>query len=166
MAAEVNWVMLEDPEPTEQEKMFEEAHRQATERIKAYEERIVTVLKGHLAAEQALNYLLTVAKRRKRGRKFVGKMYVAKGLFVKEMTEELWKLLEVGNDLRNSIAHGDKQGTIDNWITELRKAFINANTPEQKKHIEAMTEPQLITMAFSQCSSHITVAADRIEREG
>jgi hypothetical protein len=161
-----NWVMLEDPEPTEQEKMFEEAHKKATERIKEYEERIVTVLKGHLAAEQALNYLLTVAKRRKRGRKFTGKMYVAKGLFVEEMTEEIWNVLEVGNDLRNSIAHGDKQGTIDNWVTEFRKAFIDANTPEQKKHIEAMSEPQMLTMAFSQCSSHITVAADRIERGG
>ena len=49
-----------------------------------------------------------VAKRRKRGRKFTGKLYVAKGLFVEEMTEELWTLLAVGNDLRNSIAHGDK----------------------------------------------------------
>ncbi|WP_225156193.1 MULTISPECIES: hypothetical protein [unclassified Bradyrhizobium] len=137
-------MMLEEQEPTEQETMFEEAHRQATERIKAYEERIVTVLKGHLAAEQALNYLLTAGKRRKRGRKFAGKMYVAKELFVKEMNEELWKLLAVGNDLRNSIAHGDKQGTIENWIIELRKAFIEANTPEQRKHIEAMTEPQMI----------------------
>ncbi|TFV69333.1 hypothetical protein E4K64_33580 [Bradyrhizobium frederickii] len=156
--------MLEEHEASQQEKMFEEAHRRATERIKAYEECIITVLKGHLAAEQALNYLLTAGKRRKRGRKFAGKMYVARGLFVEEMTKELWKLLEVGNDLRNSIAHGDKQGTIDNRIIELRKAFIDANTPEQKKHIEAMSEPQMITMAFSQCSSHITVAADRIER--
>lgn len=161
---EKNWVMLDDLEPTQLEKMLEEAHKKATDQIKQYEERIVTVLKGHLAAEQALNYLLTVAKRRKRGRKFAGKMYVAKGLFLEEMTEKLWGLVDVGNDLRNSIAHGDKQGTIDNWVTELRKAFIEANTPEQKKHIEAMTEPQMITMAFSQCSSHITVAADRIER--
>jgi hypothetical protein len=136
MADEVmadQWVMLEEPEPTEQEKMFAEAHKKATERIKQYEERILAVLKGHLAAEQSLNYLLTAARRRKRGRKFPGKMYVAKGLFVKEMSEELWEVLKVGNDLRNSIAHGDKQGNIDNWIVELRKAFIDANALRRRR---------------------------------
>lgn len=147
------------------EELFEQAHKRMTERIEQYEERIVTVLRAHLAAEQSLNYLLTVARRRKKGRTFSGKWYVAKGLFVKEMTEELWEVLKVGNDLRNAIGHGDKQGTIENKIVELRKAFITANTPQQKKYIEGMTEKQMITMAFSHCSSHITVAADRIERE-
>jgi hypothetical protein len=148
------------------EELYEQAHQRMTERIEQYEVRIVTVLRAHLAAEQSLNYLLTVARRRKRGRNFAGKMYVAKGLFVKEMTEELWEVLKVGNDLRNAIGHGDKQGMIENKIVELRKAYINANTPQQKKYIEGMTEKQMIIMAFSHCSSHITVAADRIENEG
>jgi hypothetical protein len=160
------WVMLEEPEPTEREKLFAEAHKKMTERIKQYEKRIVTVLRAHLAAEQSLNYLLTVARRRKKGRTFSGKWWVAKGLFVKEMTEELWEVLRVGNDLRNAVGHGDKQGVIEAKIVELRKAFTAANTPQQKKYIEEMTEEQMITMAFSHCSSHITVAADRIEREG
>jgi hypothetical protein len=43
---------------------LEQAHKELTERIQKYEERIVTVLEGHLAAEQALNDLLRAARRR------------------------------------------------------------------------------------------------------
>lgn len=158
-------VIPEEKQPTERELLFEQAHKKMTERIEQYEERVVTVLRAHLAAEQSLNALLKAGRRRKNGRTFSGKWWVAKGLFVKEMTEELWELLRVGNDLRNAIGHGDRQGTIENKIVELRKAYIAASSPQQKKHIEGMTEKQMITMAFSHCSSHITVAADRLEKE-
>src|SRR6476660_5135161 len=84
------------------EELFEQAHVKMAERVEQYQERIVTVLKAHLAAEQSLNALLKAGRSRKRGRTFSGKWHVAKGLFVKEMTEELWELLKVGNDLRNA----------------------------------------------------------------
>jgi hypothetical protein len=148
------------------EEVFEQAHKKMTERIEQYEERIVTVLRAHLAAEQSLNALLKAGWRRKKNRTFSGKWWVAKGLFVKEMSEELWEVLKVGNDLRNAIGHGDKQGTIENKIVELRKAYIDAAPPQQEKYIEGMTETQMITSAFSHCSSHITVAADRLEKGG
>jgi hypothetical protein len=151
---------------SEREKMFAEAHKKATERIEQFEERILTVIRAHLGAEQSLNALLKAGRRRRKNRTFSGKWWVAKGLFVEEMTEDLWEVLKVGNELRNAIAHGDKPGLIEAKIVELRKAYIDANTPEQKKYIEAMTETQMIATAFSHCSSHMTVAADRIEREG
>lgn len=163
---EEQWVMIDDPEPTEREKMFAEAHAKATERIRQFEERVLTVIRAHLGAEQALNALMKAGRRRMKNRTFSGKWWVAKGLFVEEMTEELWEVLKVGNELRNAIAHGEKPGLIEAKIVELRKAFIAANTPQQKKHIEAMTETQMITMAFSHGSSHMCVAADRLEREG
>ncbi|WP_018320567.1 hypothetical protein [Bradyrhizobium sp. WSM2793] len=148
------------------EEIFEQAHVKMAERIEQYQERVLEVLRGHLGAEQALNELLRVARRRRKRRTFAGKMDVAKGLFVKEMTEELWALLKVGNELRNALAHGHKQGTVENKIVELRKAFIAASTTEQKKYIEGMTERQMITMAFSHCACHLIAAADRLERQG
>ncbi len=160
------WVMLEDPGPTEREKMFAEAHKKATERIEQFEERVLTVIRAHLGAEQSLNALMKAGRRKRKNRSFSGKWWVAKGLFVKEMTEELWEVLKVGNELRNAIAHGDKPGLIEAKIVELKKAYIAANTPQQKKYIEGMTEKQMITMAFSHCASHMTVAADRLERGG
>ena len=138
------WVMLEDPEPTEREKLFAEAHRKATERIEQYEERVLTVIRAHLGAEQSLNALMKAGRRKRKNRSFSGKWWVAKGLFVKEMTEELWEVLKVGNELRNAIAHGGKPGLIEAKIVELRKAYIAANTPQQKKYIEGMTEKQMI----------------------
>jgi hypothetical protein len=155
---------IEEREPTEREKLFAEAHKKATERIEQFEERVLTTIRGHLGAEQSLNALMKAGRRRRKGRTFSGKWWVAKGLFVKEMTEELWEVLKVGNELRNAIAHGDKPGLIEAKIVELRKAYIDANTPQQKKYIEGMTEKQMITMAFSHCSSHMTVAANRIEK--
>jgi len=129
MADEENWVMLEEPEPTKQEKLFAEAHKKATERIQQFEERVLTVIRGHLGAEQSLNALMKACRRRRKGRTFSGKWWVAKGLFVEEMTEELWEVLKIGNELRNAIAHGDKPGLIEAKIVELRKAYIDANTP-------------------------------------
>lgn len=163
---EENWVMLEDPEPTEREKMFAEAHKKATERIQQFEERVLTVIRAHLSAEQALNSLMKAGRRRRKNRSFSGKWWVAKGLFIEEMSEELWEVLKVGNELRNAIAHGDKPGLIEAKVVELRKAFIDANTSQQTKYIKAMSEKQMITMALSHCASHMVVAADRLEREG
>ncbi|MDD1547748.1 hypothetical protein DAA53_39010 [Bradyrhizobium sp. WBAH23] len=54
--------MLQEQEPAEQEKMSEEAHRQATERIKAYEEQIVTVLKGRVVGEFSTNYAILIGR--------------------------------------------------------------------------------------------------------
>ena len=110
-------------------------------------------------------YLQKAGRRRRKNRTFSGKWWVAKGLFVKEMTEELWEVLKVGNELRNAIARGDKPGLIEAKIVELRKAFIAANTPQQKPYIEGMTETQMITMAFSHAASHMIVAADRLEEK-
>jgi hypothetical protein len=164
MTDEKNWVMLEKPEPTEREKKFAVAHKKATERIQQFDERVLTVIRAHLGAEQCVNALLKAGRRKRKNRTFAGKWWVAKGLFVEEMTEESWKVLKVGNELRNAIAHGDKRGLIEAKVVELRKVFIDANTPQQKKYIEGMTEKQMITMAFSHCSSHMCVAADRLER--
>jgi hypothetical protein len=70
-----------------------QAHTEMTERIEKYEERIVTVLKGHLAAEQALNDLLRTARRRWK-RPFAGKIDVAQKLFLPDLNTELWAVLK------------------------------------------------------------------------
>jgi hypothetical protein len=58
-----------------------EAHKIMTERVERYDERIVTVLKGHLSAEQSLDDLLRAASRRWKRRTFAGKIDVAQKLF-------------------------------------------------------------------------------------
>jgi hypothetical protein len=137
-----------------------ESKKRLFERVAKYDERMITVLKNHLAAEQSLNDLLKAASRRWKGRSFAGKIDVAKGLFLPELSEDLWAVLKVGNDLRNAVAHGDKEGTVAARMTDLRKAFLASVTPEQRKGVEEMTDMQMVMSAFNHCGSHLMVAAE------
>lgn len=141
---------------------LEQAHKDLTERNRKYEEQIVGVLKGHLAAEQALNDLLRAA-RRKWKRPFAGKIDVAQKLFLPDLTTEMWDVLKAGNDLRNAVAHGHKTGTITQRIADLRRSMLAWASPEQRPGIEQMTEPQLISTAFYQCASFIVVATLKLQ---
>jgi len=160
---EENWILRDDPEPTEQEKLYEEAHKRMTEKVARYDERLLTVIKTHLSCEEALNQLLGAAGRSWKGKKFAGKLYVGREIIQpKELDDRLWDVADAGNKLRNSVAHGHDEAVIAARMSELREAFIAANTLEQKPHIEGMTDPQLVTSAFNHCGSHMIVAADRI----
>jgi hypothetical protein len=144
-----------------------EAAKQLGERVAKYDERIVTVLKGHLATEQFLNELLAVASRRWKRRTYAGKIDVAKGLFLPDLSEELWAVLEAGNDLRNAVAHGHKEGTVIQRTADLRKALLEWASPPQKPGIQAMTDPQMISTAFNQSGSYIVVATVKLnEKKG
>jgi len=138
-----------------------QAHKDMTARIERYDERIVTVLKSHLGVEQCLDDLLKTASRRWRGRTFAGKIDVAQKLFLPELDEHIWSVLKAGNNLRNAVAHGDKEGTITARMTDLRKAYVAAVSPEQREGVEEMTDTQMVGSAFNHCGSHLVVATDR-----
>jgi hypothetical protein len=141
---------------------LEQAHKDLIERNRKYEEQIVGVLKGHLAAEQALNDLLRAARRRWK-RSFAGKIDVAQKLFLPDLTTEMWDVLKAGNNLRNAVAHGHKTGTITQRVADLRRAMLAWASPQQRPGIEQMTEPQLISTAFYQCASFIVVATLKLQ---
>jgi hypothetical protein len=139
-----------------------QAQKNLTERIAKYEERILVTLKGHLAAEQALDGLLKAARRRRK-RPFAGKIDVARKLLLPDLTAEMWSVLKAGNNLRNAIAHGDPEGTIAQRIADVRRTLLVWVSPPQRPGIEAMTEAQLISTAFFQCASFIVVATMKLE---
>ncbi|MBR0900769.1 hypothetical protein JQ616_37940 [Bradyrhizobium tropiciagri] len=138
-----------------------EAHKKMTERVEKYDERIVTVLKGSLSTEQALNDLLSVAGRRWKRRTFAGKIDKAEKLFCPELDAGFWATIKAANALRNAVAHGHSEGQIVQRSAELKKALLAWVSPEQRPGIEAMTEPQMISTAFNNCSSYLVVAADQ-----
>jgi hypothetical protein len=139
-----------------------QAHKEMLERQAKYEERLVNVLKGHLAAEQALNDLLRAARRRWK-RPFAGKIDVAEKLLLPDLTKEMWDGLKPGNNLRNAVAHGHKEGTITQRTADLKMALLAWVSPEQRPGIEGMTDPQMISTAFFQCASFIVVASLKLE---
>jgi len=158
------WV-LEEREPTERELLYKKAHEEMIERVKQYDDRIVTTLKGHLSLEQSLNDLLRKANRRLRRRTCAGKIDVAQKLFLPDLSVELWDIVKAGNNLRNAVAHGHKQGTVEQRVVELKKALLAWASPSQRPGIEAMTEPQMISTAFNQTGSFIVVANMKLEEE-
>lgn len=138
-----------------------EAHKRMTALVERYDERIVTVLKGSLSCEQALNDLLKAANRRWKRRFFSGKIDIAEKLFCPELDAGFWKTIKAANDLRNAVAHGHNEGTVAQRIADLKKALLAWVSPQQRADIEKMTEPQMISTAFNLCSSYLVVAADR-----
>jgi hypothetical protein len=141
---------------------LEQANKEMKARLEKYEGRIVEVLKGHLAAEQALNDLLRAAARRWK-RPFAGKIDVAQKLFLPDLTAEMWDVLKAGNNLRNAVAHGHKEGTITQRIADVRRALLAWISPPQRPDIEQMTDPQLTSTAFFQTASTIVVATLKLE---
>jgi hypothetical protein len=143
---------------------LEQARKEMTERVERYNDRIVEVLKGHLSVEQSLNDLLRTA-RRKWKRPFAGKIDVAEKLYCPDLTVELWDRVKAGNNLRNAVAHGHKEGTITQRMADLRRALLDWVSPAQRPGVEAMTDTQMVGTAFNQTGSHIVVATIKLEEE-
>lgn len=144
---------------------FVDSLKRITERVEKYDERILTVLKYHLVAEQTLNDLLAASGLGK-SRKFAGKIDVAKGLSLPELSEELWAVLTAGNKLRNAVAHGEEDSAVEAKMTDLRTAFLASVSPEQRKGVKEMTDKQLVTCAFSHCAGYLVVAAQNKKAAG
>lgn len=102
---------------------LEKAHKEMTARVGRYNDRIVEVLKGHLSVEQSLIDVLRTA-RRKWKRPFAGKIDIAVKLFCPDLTVELWDVVKAGNNLRNAVAHGHKEGTVTQRMADLRGALL------------------------------------------
>ncbi len=143
---------------------LEKAHKDMTARIAAYDERIVTVLKNHVAIEQSLDELLKVA-RRSRKRTFAGKIDITEKLVLPELDAHIFAILRAGNNLRNAIAHGRSEGTVVQRTTDLRKAYLASLSPGNAVGSENLTDSQMVTMAFTMAGSHIVVATINLEEK-
>jgi hypothetical protein len=87
---------------------------------------------------------------------------VGEKLLIDGLHPHVWKILRAGNNLRNAIAHGQKEGTIAARMTDLRNAYRDSLTPERKGDVDGLTATQLVIVAFSMASSFLVVAADRL----
>jgi hypothetical protein len=140
---------------------FEKAHAEMIERVKRFDERMLTVLKSHLGCEQFLNEALSAAGRRWKGRMCSGKIEIAKRLNLPEMTEPIWKVLEAGNKLRNAIAHGDEESVIADRMAKFRKGYLAALSPEQAKGLANLDDVRMVVSAYGFVGAFIVVSTER-----
>jgi hypothetical protein len=144
---------------------LEKAHAEMVERVRKFDERMLTVLKSHLGCEQFLNELLAASSKPWKGKMCGGKIDIAKGLKLPEMTEPIWKVLETGNRLRNAIAHGKPESVIADRMAKFRKAYLAALSPEQAKGSADLDDIRLVILAFGFVGAFLVVSAERV-REG
>lgn len=142
---------------------LEKARQEMIERIKSYDERMLTVIKSHLSCEDFLNGLLSAAGRRWKNRQFAGKLDVAKEINPPEIEQPVWDLLDACNKLRNAVAHGHEESKIAARMTDFRKAYLAALTPFQTQHAEGLDDAQMVVLAFGHCGAHLVVATEAVQ---
>lgn len=133
------------------------------DRRKQINELILTVLQNHLTVEQFINELLGVSGKSRRGT-FQGKVDKCKLLKPAEIDAKIWHLLKTANELRNKIAHTFDQTKIQAKLSELRKIYLAALTPEQAKHAETLDDTKMAASAFELCGAYIAAASDAARR--
>ena len=74
-------------------------------------------------------------------------------------------MLEVGNKLRNAIAHGKEESSIASKMAAFRKAYVDTLTPEEAKASEKLTDDQIVVVAFGMVGGYLVVAAERVKEE-
>jgi hypothetical protein len=141
---------------------LEKAHQEMTERIKKYDERMLTVIKNHLGFEESLNDLLSAGSRRWKGRPCAGKIEVGKEINPPEIEKPVWDVMEAGNKLRNAVAHGHKESIIAARMSDFRKAHLATLTPQQAKGIEDLDDIRAVVLAYTFCGAFVVVAAERL----
>lgn len=100
---------------------LEKAREQLFERIKKYDEMMLTVFKNHLGCEQFLNELLSASSRRWKGRTCGGKIDIAKTLNLPEIEPSIWKALEAGTSFATrSPILPTKVRSLQRWLPSAR----------------------------------------------
>jgi len=140
---------------------LQKAHKEMIARVEKYNERMLTVIKNHLACEDCLNQLLAAAGRKWKGKKFSGKFDIAKKeIKPPEVEPVIWDLIDAGNQLRNAVAHGHAESKIAAKMAKLGEAYLAALTPFQRQHAQGLTETQMVVSAFGLGGAFIIAAAE------
>jgi hypothetical protein len=139
---------------------LEKSRQEFFARIQKINDLILTVIKNHLTVEQFLNDLLKAHGRGYKKKNFAGKMDIAKNQpKPPEIEQPIWVLLKACNDLRNKIAHTFEETVIQEKVRNVRQCYLEALSPEQRKHAEPLDDVRIMAGAFELCGAYIVVAA-------
>jgi hypothetical protein len=163
---EENWVMLDDPEPTEREKLFEETHKAAIERVARIDDMMQAVVKAQVIVEGSLIEMLEACGKDPAHYFFTSKKIKLLRDIDTGVSRPLWDLLLQASYVRNELVHSLNEAKIKEESDETREAYL-ALTPNerQKQSIRDMTDTQMVTSAIYHCGSHIVVATEKLVAE-
>jgi hypothetical protein len=161
--AEDQWVMLEDPEPTEQEKLFEETHKRSMELVKRIEHMMLSVVKTQVIVEGFMIGLLEAHGRDPQRFFYTGKKIeeLRDKIDPPEVGRPIWELLLLCSHVRNELVHSLNTEKIKDKSGKVREAYL-ALTPDgpRKQGIKEMDDTNVVTDAIRHCGGYIAVAID------
>jgi hypothetical protein len=161
--AEDQWVMTEEPEPTEQQKLFEETYKRSMELVRRIEHMMLTIVKTQVIIEGFMIGLLEAHGRDPQRFFYTGKKIeeLRDKIDPPEVGRPIWELLSLCSHVRNELVHSLNTEKIKEKSDKVRKAYL-AITPEgpRKQGIEDMDDTNVVADALRHCGGFIVIATD------
>lgn len=159
--AEDNWVLADDPPPTEQQKLFEETHKRSMEQVKRIEDMMLVVVKTQVIVESFLIELLE-AYGRDPQRFFYTKNKIEEcrdRINPPEVGRPIWELLVLCTHVRNELVHSLKIDKIKEKSEKVRQAFA-AITPAGPRRRDILNgkDTDVVADALRHCGGYLVVA--------
>jgi hypothetical protein len=163
MAEEVNWVLAEDPPPTEQQKLFEETHKRSMELVRRTEQMMITVVKTQVIIESFMIELLEAHGRDPQRFFLTGRKIeeLRDKIDPPEVGKPIWELLELCSHVRNELVHSLHVEKIKEKSQKVRDAYL-ALTPAgpRRESIKGMNDTDVVADALRHCGGYIVIATD------
>jgi hypothetical protein len=161
--AEDRCVMLDDPKPTEQEKLFEETHQRAMELVRRIEHMMLSVVKTQVIVEGFMIALLEAHGRDPQRFFYTGNKIeeLRDKIDPPEVGRPIWELLSLCSHVRNELVHSLNTEKIKENSDLVREAYL-ALAPDgrRKQGIKGMDDTNVVTDAIRHCGGYIVVATD------
>jgi hypothetical protein len=161
--AEDQWVMMEEPEPTEQQKLFEETHKRSMELVRRIEHMMLTIVKTQVIIEGFMIGLLEAHGRDPQRYFYTGKKIeeLRDKIDPPEVGRPIWELLSLCSHVRNELVHSLNTEKIKEKSDKVREAYL-ALTPDgpRKQGIKDMDDTNVVADALRHCGGFIVIATD------
>jgi hypothetical protein len=139
---------------------LEESRKKLVERAKKIDNRILAVLKNHIALEQFMSEFLEASSLKHDDLTFKEKAKLCKGLNPEEIDPQVWNVLQAINGLRNKIAHTLDQAQIQTKMDELRAAYLASLTLKQAEAERQLDDARIAASACEHCVGYFALAID------
>lgn len=162
MAGEENWVMPEDPPSTEQQLLFEQAHKRSMELVKRIENMMLTVVKAQVIIESFMIELLEAYGRDPQHFFYTGqKIAECKKVDPPEVGQPIWELLTLCSHVRNELVHSLNTEKIKTKSAKVREAYA-AITPDGPRRQDILdgNDTDVVANALRDCGGYILIATD------
>jgi len=146
---------------------LEAKRKELADRVNRMDELLVTIIKNHIALEQAMSEFLVASGKDPKDLDFYHKVKECEGLKPQEVEAPMWQVFYAANQLRNQMAHTYDEQKVKEKLDALRAKYIAAlSTPAEVEAAKKLTDNQLSAVTMPSCGACLIVATDRVKAAG